>query len=125
MESLINRIIGVGAFKIGNIYMLNDGYYKGQLVKLLWISVNKPIYVYPQHFRQVQIILINERNKKINAPLNHLSISNHQPVVFLAPINPFKKLSNKNLIKLAVKTDNRKVLQEYIRRFKKKPKFKR
>ncbi len=127
-----NRVIGVGDFKINQLYVLNCGYYRGQVVKLEWISTNKPIFLEGKHHRQISVILINDQNKKIVSQLNHLSVRKGIPnypsppvVVKLTTNNPFKNLSNKNLIHLAVKSDNRKVLQEYIRRFKKKPKFKR
>lgn len=101
-------------FKIGNIYIINQGNYKNKRFIVDWISKNK------------NILINNTRQHQVNGRIVDSKIKCNFPMSFLSERkinnNPLSKLSNLIIIKQA-KIGNKKAVQEFIRRFKKMPKI--
>lgn len=66
-------ITQVGDFRVNESYHLTSGYYRGKLMKLVYISPNKQVMIDQNRCRLVSGELV-EGGLKINTVLEHLEI---------------------------------------------------
>lgn len=110
-------IKSIGIINVGDIYTITEGEFVGKSILIEWISPNKQIHIgNNQMRRQVYGKLLNS-NKRINTILEFL-----KEYIDLKNSIRIKNMSDFDLIKLC-KKDNKNAIKEFVRRFKKLPKF--
>jgi hypothetical protein len=107
------KVLEVNNITVGKTYRLTNGWHKGKIVTVTWISMNKNVFVNKQRLHKVEVKLSN--GLIVNTDTSNLTV--------LAKLgSPLSKLSDLKLI-LLTKTGNKLAVQEFVRRFKKMPKI--
>lgn len=117
------QILEAEGIKVGGTYKLIEGWFAGELMKVRYIAPYKQLTVHGSNIRHRQVSgdLLNGQgqvNPMIKSLIDPAIDIRRKPAI----TNPMKTASNKIVIKLA-KSGNRKAVQEFVRRFKKKPNF--
>lgn len=94
--------------KVGQTYIMTNGFYRNQRLKIDWISNTSNILIDGKRYRQVSGTIIG-LEKKTNHTAEHLIVE-------------FEELSNLEIVQLCIQKNPRALL-EFKRRYKFNPKI--
>lgn len=101
---------------VGKIYKLQDGYHQGNLIRIISIDFSKKMIIDGKKYRKAHGMIITSQ-LHINFLLKDLKSK-----IKIVRETPMSEKSNPDIVKLA-RLGDRLATQEFVRRFKRKPKF--